>query len=85
MIIRTHLELTFTLNVFIFLMTNGTSRFANYPEADPNLSTEEAISATVKNKQKSSVFWTSSFLQRHAVVSIAGRQGGKDGGKREAR
>lgn len=43
-------------------MTNGTSLFASYPEADTNLRTEEAISTTVKNTWKSSVFLTLYFL-----------------------
>ena len=34
-------------------MTNGTSLFASYPEADPNLRTEEAISTTMNNKYES--------------------------------
>ena len=38
--------------VLIFLMTNGPSLFASYPEADPNLRTE-AISTTVNNKYES--------------------------------
>ena len=67
----------------MFLMTNSTSLFANYPEADPNLRTEEAISTIVKNKYKSSVCSTSYLLQGQVVISITGRQGEKDRGKPE--
>ena len=61
-------------------MTNGTSLFASYPEADPNLRTEKAISTTVKNKYESFVFLFS------AVSSCHFRKGKRRGnGQREAR
>lgn len=63
-------------------MTNGTSLFANYPEADTNLTREETISTTVKNKWKSPVFLTSYFLQRHVVMFL---QEGEGKGQRETR
>lgn len=37
-------------------MLDGTSVFANYPEADTSLRTEEAISTAVKDKWKSPLF-----------------------------
>lgn len=49
----------------IFLMTNGTSLFASYPEADPNLRTEKAISTTAKNKHESFVFLFSAVSSCH--------------------
>lgn len=51
--------------VLIFLMTNGTFLFASYPEADPNLRTEEAISTAVKNKYESSIFLFSAVSSCH--------------------
>lgn len=45
-------------------MIDGTSVFANYPEADTSLGTEEAISTAVKDK------WSSSAFQLHIFYGV---------------